>query len=76
MVTGKSNLDITGQRLYARNAKKKGRRDRQQEIQRQAEAEDDDSSDLSDDSDDEVDNLERLVLQCSVQAFSVIDSFI
>ncbi|KAJ5641157.1 hypothetical protein N7528_000782 [Penicillium herquei] len=53
MVTGKSNLDITGRRAQDRAAKKKLRRDRQAEAQRQAEAEDDDSSDLTDSDDEE-----------------------
>ncbi|KAJ5993867.1 hypothetical protein N7451_009591 [Penicillium sp. IBT 35674x] len=58
MVTGKSTVDITARRPQDRAAKKKLRRDRQQEVQRQADAEDDDSSDLSD-SDDDGDNLRR-----------------
>ncbi|KAJ5758583.1 hypothetical protein N7520_005739 [Penicillium odoratum] len=58
MVTGKSNVDLTGRRVQDRAAKKKLRRDRQQEVQRQAVAEDDDSSDLSD-SDDDGDNPRR-----------------
>ncbi|KAJ6086195.1 hypothetical protein N7486_010476 [Penicillium sp. IBT 16267x] len=58
MVTGKSTVDITARRHQDRAAKKKLRRDRQQEVQRQADAEDDDSSDLSD-SDDDGDNLRR-----------------
>lgn len=61
MVTGKSNMDMTGRRHHDKAGKKKLRRDRQVEVQRQAEAEDDDSSDLSD-SDDEGDNLRRFVV--------------
>lgn len=63
MVTGKSNLDITGRRHHGRGGRKKSRRERQQEAQRQADAEDDDSSDLSDDSDEEGDNMDRLVIR-------------
>lgn len=55
MVTGKSNLDITGRRQIGRGGKKKGRR--HQETQ-QAEAAED-SSDLSDDSDEEGDPVHR-----------------
>ncbi|KAJ5671057.1 hypothetical protein N7507_000184 [Penicillium longicatenatum] len=62
MVTGKSTVDITARRHQDRAAKKKLRRDRQQEVQRQADAEDDDSSDLSD-SDDDGDNLRRSIDQ-------------
>lgn len=62
MVTGKSQMDITGRRHLARGGKKKGRRDRNHpENHRPAEAEDDDSSDLSDDSDEEGDSIPRLV---------------
>ncbi|KAJ5223820.1 hypothetical protein N7468_008362 [Penicillium chermesinum] len=59
MVTGKSNLDLTSRRALARSGKKKARRDRHQEAQRQADAEDDDSSDLSDESDDEIEEGPR-----------------
>lgn len=59
MVTGKSNLDITGRRHLARVGKKKSRQRHQQEAQRQAEAEEDDSSELSDDSDEEGDSVHR-----------------
>lgn len=62
MVTGKSNMDITGRRYHGRSGKKKGRRDRQTETQGQAQPEDEDSSDLSDDSDEDADSLRRLVL--------------
>ncbi|KAJ5172833.1 hypothetical protein N7492_005426 [Penicillium capsulatum] len=55
MVTGRSHVDITGQRHLARAGKKKGRRDRHAETQRPADAEEDDSSDLSDESDEEGD---------------------
>lgn len=62
MVTGKSNMDVTGRRHLGRGGKKKGRRERhQQETQQSAEPEDDDSSDLSDDSDDDENNIHRLV---------------
>lgn len=59
MVTGKSNVDVTGRRHHGRSGKKKGRRDRQPEAQRHAEPEDEDSSDLSDDSDEEGDAPQR-----------------
>lgn len=59
MVTGKSHVEITGRRHHGRTGKKKSRRDRHQEIQRQAEEDDDDSSDLSDDSDEDADNMQR-----------------
>lgn len=65
MVTGKSNMDVTGRRHHGRGGKKKGRRERQQqETQRPAEPEDDDSSDLSDDSDDDENNVHRWVNHC------------
>lgn len=67
MVTGKSTVDITARRHQDRAAKKKLRRDRQQEVQRQADAEDDDSSDLSD-SDDDGDNPRPLVYYCLLTA--------
>lgn len=62
MVTGKSHGDVTARRHHTRAGKKKGRRERQQEVQRQAEAEDEDSSDLSDESDEETESMHRLVL--------------
>ncbi|KAJ6108682.1 hypothetical protein N7523_010005 [Penicillium sp. IBT 18751x] len=62
MVTGKSHGDITARRHHARVGKKKGRRERQQEVQRQAD-EDDDSSDLSDESDEETESMHSTVDQ-------------
>lgn len=62
MVTGKSHQDVTARRHHSRTVKKKSRRERQQEIQRHAEAdEDDDSSDLSDESDEETESMHRFV---------------
>lgn len=61
MVTGKSQGDVTARRHPARPGKKKSRRERQHEVQRHAEAEDDDSSDLSDESDEEMESMNRSV---------------
>ncbi|KAF3394335.1 Target of rapamycin complex 2 subunit sin1 [Penicillium rolfsii] len=58
MVTGKSQMEITGRRHLARTGKKKGRRDRHQEAQRHPDEDDEDSSDLSDDSDEDGDNMQ------------------
>lgn len=67
MVTGNSNVEVTGRRHHGRGGKKKGRRERQQENQnqRQAEPEDEDSSDLSDDSDEEGSATHRFVSSLS-----------
>lgn len=72
MVTGKSNVDLTGRRPNVRSGKKKGRRDRQPENQRQAEPEDEDSSDLSDDSDEEGNESRRSVLPSEEHALNVV----
>ncbi|KAJ5133249.1 hypothetical protein N7526_004614 [Penicillium atrosanguineum] len=62
MVTGKSHGELTARRQHVRAGKKKGRRERQQEVQRQAD-EDDDSSDLSDESDEETESMHSTVDQ-------------
>jgi hypothetical protein len=68
MVTGKSNVDVTGRRQQGRSGKRTRRRDRQQtEQQKQREADEDDSSDLSDESDDDGDSTRRLV--CGSMSF-------